>query len=260
MIARLRIAIWFLRHPRFWPQATHLLRRKLAGHHTNQGDRESATQWAAEKAVGVEQALGDLGIYDPGTGPIPEIAEDDLADAEARAKHSPVRMGGRGDLKLLYAAVLSAPSRRVIETGVAYGWSSLAILLAQERRGEGRLASVDMPYPGLGNEPFVGIVVPESLRDRWVLFRESDRSGLPKAIRHFDGVIDLCHYDSDKSYDGRMFGYHALWQALRPGGIFISDDIHDNDAFRDFCASRQVEFRVTHSGNKYAGIIVKPTG
>lgn len=237
-----------------------MVRRKLSGQHVEEGDRERATQWAAERAAGVEQVLSELELYDPGTGPIPEIAEADLTEAEARAEQSPVKMGGRGDLKLLYAATLLAPSRRVIETGVAYGWSSLAILLAQQRRGEGSLASVDMPYPALGNERFVGIVVPDALRERWTLFRESDRTGLPKAIRHFDGVIDLCHYDSDKSYDGRMFGYHALWDALRPGGIFISDDIHDNYAFRDFCENKQIEFRVTHSGNKYAGIIVKPAG
>lgn len=235
-----------------------MFRRKLTGQQANEGDRESATRWAAERAVDVEQALRELGIYDPRTGPMPEIAEHDLAEAEARAANSPIKMGGRGDLKLLYAAALLSSSQRVIETGVAYGWSSLAILLAQDAGGDGRLASVDMPYPALGNERFVGIVVPEILQKGWTLFRESDRTGLPKAIRHFGGVIDLCHYDSDKSYDGRMFGYHALWQALRPGGVFISDDIHDNYAFRDFCANRHAEFRVTHSGNKYAGILVKP--
>ena len=30
------------------------------------------------------------------------------------------------------------------------------------------------------------------------------------------------------------FGYALLWAALRPGGLLISDDIHDNLAFRVF--------------------------
>ena len=37
--------------------------------------------------------------------------------------------------------------------------------------------------------------------------------------------IDLCHYDSHKDYDARMWAYPRLWAALRSGGIFISDDI-----------------------------------
>ncbi len=63
------------------------------------------------------------------------------------AKKSQVSMGGPGDLQLLHAAVYLSGAKRIIETGVAYGWSSLAILSAIEKRPEAKLVSVDMPYP-----------------------------------------------------------------------------------------------------------------
>jgi hypothetical protein len=115
-----------------------------------------------------------------------------------------------------------------------------------------------MPYPKANNEPFVGIVVPEMLRDRWTLIRRPDRGGLGRAIANFGGTIDLCHYDSDKSYSGRMYGYRLLWRALRSGGLLISDDIIDNFGFRDFCDRVGVTPAVVLNEGKLVGLAVKP--
>ena len=109
----------------------------------------------------------------------------------------------------------------------------------------------------MNNEEFVGIVVMDSLRDNWELIREPDRNGIKKALKKFGGVIDLCHYDSDKSYYGRMYAYPILWNALKKGGVFISDDIQDNMAFREFVEIRKLNFAVTKSAEKYIGIIYK---
>jgi hypothetical protein len=117
-----------------------------------------------------------------------------------------------------------------------------------------------MPYAKAGNEPYVGIVVPERLRNRWMLFREPDRNGIRKALRWLGGNLDLCHYDSDKSYAGRMYAYPILWDALRQGGLFISDDIQDNLAFRDFCARLGIQPQVTRSSGKFIGIARKVAG
>lgn len=111
-------------------------------------------------------------------------------------------MGGPGDINLLYAATILSRARRVVETGVAYGWSSLAILAAIHCQQGARLVSVDMAYPKMNNEAFVGIVVPERLRTSWEIIRGPDRTGIKKAIARAGGVIDLCHYDSDKSWGG----------------------------------------------------------
>ena len=73
-------------------------------------------------------------------------------------------------------------------------------------------------------------------------------------------TIDMCHYDSDKSYEGRMWAYPRLWEALRDGGVFISDDVNDNQAFRDFCESVGVQPYIMAKANSshYVGIIIKP--
>jgi hypothetical protein len=107
------------------------------------------------------------------------------------------------------------------------------------------------------DDSFVGIVVPERLRGAWEIIREPDRPGIKKAIERAGGVIDLCHYDSDKSWWGRQYGYPLLWAALGPGGIFISDDIQDNMAFANFVSERYLTFSVTEYGGKYIGIIRK---
>ena len=140
---------------------------------------------------------------------------------------------------------------------MAYGWSSLAILASISDKNDAKLISIDMQYPKMNNEDFVGIVVSDSLRGQWDLIREPDRNGIKKALNKFGGVIDLCHYDSDKSYYGRMYAYPILWNALKKGGVFISDDIQDNMAFREFVETRNLNFAVTKSENKYIGIVYK---
>ena len=70
-------------------------------------------------------------------------------------------------------------------------------------------------------------------------------------------MLDLCHYDSDKTYYGRRWAYPKLWKALRPGGIFVSDDIQDNFAFREFVESRSLDYRVVESQGKYVGVCRK---
>jgi predicted O-methyltransferase YrrM len=149
-------------------------------------------------------------------------------------------------------------ARRVIETGVAYGWSSLAILSALEGRDGARLVSVDMPYPGRGNEAWVGVAVPEDLRQNWSLLRLPDRPGIPRAVAEQGGTIDLAHYDSDKSWYGRMYAFPHLWKALTPGGLLLMDDIQDNMAFAEIAEEHGLEVAVTTSGGKFVGLTRKP--
>ena len=149
----------------------------------------------------------------------------------------------------------------MVETGVAYGWSSLAILsgLASSK---GRLISTDMPYLQMGNDKYVGCVVPEDLKAHWKIIRRADRQGLPVALEEL-GTLDMCHYDSDKTYAGRMWAYELLWNALRPGGYFVSDDIDDNLAFADFSEEKSLVPVVVRPDNpnqstKYVGVLIKP--
>lgn len=175
--------------------------------------------------------------------------------AEKAADQSPVKMGGPGDIDLLYHFAEGISAKSIIETGVAYGWSSLALLLSLKER-EGHLISTDMPYAKLGNEDYVGCVIPENLKSYWTLIRKPDVSGLPEAFKVMES-FDLCHYDSDKSYEGRMWAYPKLWERLKQGGIFVSDDIGDNLAFKDFSESINQKPTIVKFHNQFVGVLTK---
>ncbi len=69
--------------------------------------------------------------------------------------------------------------------------------------------------------------------------------------------FDFCHYDSDKSYQGRMFAYNKIWKNLKKKGIFLSDDISDNMAFFDFCKIKKKKPLIIKYKNKFLGLTVK---
>ena len=257
VVEKFKTLVWFTQRPSYWRHAAALIQRKFEPDHDAPAPRAAATRWAAERVVSVAEALAVVGLRDEGTE-IPTLSQDVLEQANLRARQSTFEMGGAGDLALLHAATVLSQAQKVIETGVAYGWSSLAILSGMSGRENPRLASVDMPYPKMDNDHFVGVVVPDGWRQYWYLIREPDRQGVEKAIRQMDGSVDLIHYDSDKSYQGRKYAYPLLWAALRPGGVFISDDIEDNLAFSEFVAQHGTPFAVTQYGNQYIGITRKP--
>ena len=118
------------------------------------------------------------------------------------------------------------------------------------------LVSTDMPYAKMGNDDYVGTVVPPDFKTRWELIRESDVSGLPKALKHVP-YLDVIHYDSDKSYSGKMRIYPMLYGKLRKGGILISDDINYNVAFKDFCKKQNKQAIIVPFENRYVGFFIK---
>jgi predicted O-methyltransferase YrrM len=254
VIEKLKTALWFATRPPLWPQAVELGRRKFRPDRDGPEHAREGRSWAAQRAVSVPFALRAIGL----DGPVPLFDRALRTEGEALAARSAAVMGGPADLDLLYAAVRLSNAYSVIETGVAYGWSSLAILAALEGREGAHLVSVDMPYPKMNNDEFVGIVVPDRFRKSWALLRQPDRNGLKSALALVGGSIDLCHFDSDKSYYGRQFAYPLLWEALSPGGIFISDDIQDNMAFQEFVAAMAAPFAVTESAGKHVGLVRKP--
>ncbi|QKK01483.1 MAG: class I SAM-dependent methyltransferase [Pseudomonadota bacterium] len=156
----------------------------------------------------------------------------------------------------LYAVIRTLCPRRVVETGVCNGVSTLMILAALERNGtQGRLWSVDLPeqagqdYPEdffwagkrgaavpQGRPP--GWIVPETLRPRWRLVLGRSQDVLPDLLAHI-GAIDLFLHDSEHSPECMAFEYRHAWQHLADGGVLMSDDTHWNTTFRDFADRRQ---------------------
>ena len=186
-----------------------------------------------------------------------DVHPERLKKAEEEEGVTPVKMGGAGATDIIYSVLKATNSRKIIETGVAYGWSSFAILCHLDDINDGHLISIDRPYPGLDNEAYVGAIVPQDLRGRWTLLRGSDRQMLPIALDSVEN-LDFVHYDSDKSHAGRMYAYPLLWDALVPGGVLMSDDIGDNMAFIEFAQASGASFKIIAIRNKHVGLMVKP--
>lgn len=257
-----RIA-WILRRPHLVGELSRKLWRRVAHRAAtcltpNREDTE-VKDWYLERSVPVQDALRLL-LGDASLTPFSDRFPTELAAARERVAKCPERMGGAGSLDMIYYLSESIGATRMVETGVAYGWSSLAFLLSARRREGARLVSTNMPYL-FGSEENVGCVVPPELRTDWVLLHGPDSTELPRALDMMPS-IDICHYDSDKSYAGRMWSHPRIWEALRPGGVFIADDVGDNWAFRHFCDTVGRDPVIVRCGTepgkiKTAGIITK---
>ena len=253
--------LWYVKRPKYYGQFFLKIFRRL-NTIIFKSNENIAIKWCQKNAVSTEEAIFQI------TGqtikqPIKKLFPDIFLKAQKRAEACPVKMGGTSNIDLLYYLAEYLKAENVIETGVAYGWSALAILLSLSSRKNARLISTDMPYPGLDNSKYVGCVLPDDLKEQWKLIPEADTYALPKAIASFNH-LDLCHYDSDKYYGGRMWAYPKLWELLRDGGMLISDDIENNLAFKKFSKSinREPIIIKLENSNKiyhfqYIGVLIK---
>ncbi|WP_146939834.1 class I SAM-dependent methyltransferase [Chryseobacterium hagamense] len=249
----LKTLLAYLKRPDLYPE----LRRKIIKNTLQRKNafkgKEKTNSWAASRAVSQQEAIAKL--FGMKMDSFRTLYAEVLKKSEQKQKECPIKMGGAGALELIYYACESVEAKHVVETGVAYGWSSLAALLSLEKRN-GTLYSSDMPYLAQDGDQYVGCVVPENLKPYWKLFRFADKESLPKIFTETP-AFDVIHYDSDKSYNGRFWAYNELYKRLKPGGIFISDDIGDNSAYQDFCEKNHFETTVVEYEGKYIGVFVK---
>jgi predicted O-methyltransferase YrrM len=259
-LAKLRNYTSRLIQPRYWPELTKLAVRKvtraLVG--VPERDKRDAAAWCSGRALDIDAGMEALGFASRTMIRLDEAFKEEFTAAGARVQQCPHVMGGAANTDLLYNLCELLRAEAVLETGVAYGWSTLAILLSIRHRDNAYLHSVDLPYLGAGADDHVGIAVADDLHGMWTLHRQSDRKALPKLIK-LGTVFDLIHYDSDKTYIGRIWAYNTLWPALRVGGILVSDDIQDNFAFADFAESLKLIPVIIRDPKeeKYAGLLRK---
>lgn len=206
-------------------------------------------RWCQDRAITNSTALSEITGCDS-LGALNERYPKEIQQAEKAVGRCPQKMGGGANMELLHDLVAATKATAIVETGVAYGWSSLAILLALQHHFDARLVSTNLHYREYESDDYVGCAVPQSLRSAWNIIRKADDEGVPEALQAFPNGTDLCHYDSDKSYEGRLRTYPLLWNSLKPGGLFISDDIQDNLAFAHFAKMTATNPLVTHAGNK----------
>lgn len=164
--------------------------------------------------------------------------------------------GGAADINLIYNISLKTKPTKILETGVALGWSSLAFLHAINKNKRGSLISIDMPYMYKKTKNYVGSAVPRKYYSKWKLYKYPDRVILNKILRKYN-LFDLVHYDSDKSYYGRYWFYKSIWPHIKKNGLLISDDVKDNYAFFDFARLINKKYYLIKNNKKYSGLIIK---
>lgn len=132
----------------------------------------------------------------------------------------------------------------VMETGVNKGFSTALILKALAENRHGICYSIDLPPPSFASLGFEsGVVVPNELKDRWELLIGKSQEILPALL---SGVkeIDIFIHDSEHTYENMMFEWSSVWPHITPGGLLISDDVDNNQAFADFCRDVKAEYIV----------------
>ena len=243
----------YLKRPDLYPELGRKIIKNIFNRNTAFKGKEKTLTWASSKSVSQAAAINIL--FGTTMTPFSELFSDEFNIALQKEQSCPIKMGGAGALELIYHACEFAQAKNVLETGVAYGWSSFAALQSLSKR-QGYLYSSDMPYLGQDGDQYVGYVVPEKLKTNWKLFRYADRESLPRIFAE-NSVFDVVHYDSDKAYEGMTWAYENLYSHLKLGGVFISDDINDNSAFQDFCEKKQIEPTIITFENKYIGVFIK---
>lgn len=152
-------------------------------------------------------------------------------------------------LDFLTALVLDSSPTLVVETGVANGASTAAILAAMNRVGRGRLHSVDV-------NPRVRDSV--SAEDgRWELHITDGRVDSLHEVVCRLGPLDVFIHDSDHSYRHQLREYELGFSRLRAGGVLVSDDIDWTYAWLDFTKKHRLPFAVLLDSRKCLGVAVK---
>jgi predicted O-methyltransferase YrrM len=215
--------------------------------------REEATRWASSRAIAIDEYCRSVNMV------LWEETQNECtrikADAEKILRHLPIKLGGGGAFPLLYFLVRLHKPAVVVETGVAAGWSSRAILEALYRNQHGRLYSSDFPYFRFDDpEQYIGCIVPDRCRSVWTLDTRGDQYALTSFVQQINS-IDLLHYDSDKSVSGRQFAMKSLAVKLSDDCIIMMDDINDNLFFKNYVEENEADPKVFEFEGKYIGVL-----
>jgi predicted O-methyltransferase YrrM len=214
---------------------------------------EDALQWYLQRAEPFQDYLRCL---DPALWiETAAVCNEITRNAQEQLGRLDIKLGGGGHFPLLYFLTRLINPTAVVETGVAAGWSSQAVLLGLRRNGAGgRLHSSDFPYIRYREpERFIGVLVDQELKSMWTLHIEGDRAALPAIISNI-GPLNLFHHDSDKTYSGRDFAMKSVESQLSDEAIVIFDDIEDNSHFFDLVVTKGWKSKVFEFQGKLVGL------
>lgn len=146
---------------------------------------------------------------------------------------------------------------KVLETGVAYGLSSMYILQALSENKNGTLYSIDGVFTPWQSENMIGSAIPEDLRKRWNLIIGNSSEKLCDVLSTLN-TIDIFLHDSLHTHKNMMYEFTTAWQHIKTNGFLISDDISGNNAFYEFYSRLGIEpFIMPQKKNSFLGIIRK---
>jgi hypothetical protein len=92
------------------------------------------------------------------------------------------------------------------------------------------LHSVDLPPLAPNADRFVGILVPGSLRNHWIVHRGPSKRVLPPLVRELSKV-DIFLHNSLHTYRNVTQEFKTLTPALARPSAVIADDVGHNSAF-----------------------------
>ena len=152
---------------------------------------------------------------------------------------------------LLYSLVCAKNSKLVIETGVANGISTNAIMKGLESsKGSNALHSFDVlsearkSYKGDGNWQFHLL---DTAKAHIQLKNEVECLAKP----------DVWLHDSDHGYRWQKFEYLLAMKSLKKGGVLISDDIDASPAWAELAGSAFRKSYIIFDSRKFIGIAFK---
>ena len=152
---------------------------------------------------------------------------------------------------LLYSLIKANNSKLIIETGVANGITTNAIMKALEESGaNGELNSFDVlpetrnAYSGGGNWKF-HLLKGKNIHKQI----KSVVSTLPK--------VDVWVHDSNHGYRWQKFEYLLALSVLSKNGILISDDIDASSAWGELAKTHFRKSYVIFDSRKFIGVAFK---
>lgn len=207
--------------------------------------------------------------YDATARPLVEQAREAVRDADVHA-------GDMNDdaCRELYAAVRAVDADVVLETGVASGISTTA-LLAAVKETSGRVVSIDLPFhvdssltqrrratyeefggAAVPSDATSGWAIPQRLTDDWTLHEGKTQRLLPDVLAELP-ELDVFVHDSEHSRLCMSYELEAAWPRLQPDGLAVCDDVSWSGAWREFLERRVPDDRHGELADD-VGYAVKP--
>jgi len=185
---------------------------------------------------------------------------DQLKDEHYPSKKKPYPLDYTLDNQnglFLYILCKIIKPEKVVETGVAYGLSSMYILQALFENKKGVLYSIDSIFSPWESKEMIGSAIPKYLRHNWNFILGSSSEKLEEILSSLNSV-DIFFHDSMHTYKNMIFEFDTAWSYIAKNGFLLSDDISSNNAFYDFYSKITVNPFILYRNDKsLLGILKK---